>query len=129
MRGYLLDTNVVLIALTSPERLPRAVRRALLAGPNVLSVVVYWEVLLKSMKGALRIGDPRTWWRDAIEQLAGTPLALRAEHVDEIYVLPSIHRDLFDRVLIAQAAAEELSMVTTDTEIPRYASGRFRVVS
>jgi PIN domain nuclease of toxin-antitoxin system len=129
VRGYLLDTNVVLIALTSPEKLPRAVRAALLAGPNVLSAVVYWEVLLKSMKGALRIGDPRTWWQDAVEQLAATPLALRAEHLDGIYILPPIHRDPFDRVLIAQAAAEDLSMVTTDTEIPRYASERFRVVS
>ena len=61
MTGFLLDTNAVLVALTDPRRLRSRVRAAILAGPNVLSAVVYWEVLLKSMKGLLKIGDPRTW--------------------------------------------------------------------
>jgi len=117
-----------LVALTEPDRLPATVRRAVLRGPNVLSVVSYWEVLLKSMKGNLRVGDPRSWWHDALEQLAGTPLALRPDHVAEIYTLPPIHKDPFDRVLIAQAAVEYLALVTLDAEIPLYASARFRVV-
>jgi PIN domain nuclease of toxin-antitoxin system len=126
--GYLLDTNAALLALTHPDRLPAAVRKAMLAGPNVLSVVTYWEVLLKSMKGNLNVGDPRTWWRDALDQLAATPLALRPEHVAEVQALPPLHKDPFDRVLIAQAMAEELELATTDGEIPRYASARLRVV-
>jgi PIN domain nuclease of toxin-antitoxin system len=117
-----------LVALTEPDRLPATVRRAVLRGPNVLSVVSYWEVLLKSMKGNLRVGDPRSWWHDVLEQLAGTPLALRPDHVAEIYTLPPIHKDPFDRVLIAQAAVEYLALVTLDAEIPLYASARFRVV-
>ena len=129
MSGYLLDTNAALVALTDPGKLPPAVRRAMLAGRNVLSVVSYWEVLLKSMKGTLKVGDPRTWWRDALDQLAATPLALRAEHVAEVGTLPPLHKDPFDRVLIAQATAEELGLVTIDGEIPRYASRRLRVVS
>jgi PIN domain nuclease of toxin-antitoxin system len=76
------------------------------------------------MKGTLKIGDPGTWWRDALDQLAATPLALRAEHVAEIYGLPLIHKDPFDRILIAQALAEELKLVTTDGEIPLYALAR-----
>ena len=129
MSGYLLNTNAALIALTDPDRLPTAVRTALLAGPNILSVVCYWEVLLKSRKGSLKVGDPRTWWRDALDQLAATPLALRPKHVAEVYTLPPLHKDPFDRILIAQATAEELELVTTDGEIPRYASTRLRVVS
>ena len=129
MSGYLLNTNAALIALTDPDRLPAAVRTALLAGPNILSVVCYWEVLLKSRKGSLKVGDPRTWWRDALDQLAATPLALRPEHVAEVYTLAPLHKDPFDRILIAQAIAEELELVTTDGEIPRYASTRLRVVS
>jgi PIN domain nuclease of toxin-antitoxin system len=127
--GYLLDTNAALIALTDPDRLPAKVRTALLAGPNVLSVVSYWEVLLKSMKGNLKVGDPRIWWRDALDQLAATPLALRPEHVTEAYTLPALHKDPFDRILIAQATVEELELATTDGEIPRYASARLRVLS
>ena len=128
MSGYLLDTNVTLVALTEPDRLPATVERAVLPGPNVLSVVSYWEVLLKSMKGNLRVGDPHSWWQDALEQLGGTPLALRPDHVAEIYTLPPIHMDPFDRILIAQAAVEDLDLVTLDAQIPLYASTRFRVV-
>jgi PIN domain nuclease of toxin-antitoxin system len=127
--GYLLDTSAALVGLTDPDRLPAAVRRAMLTGPNVLSVISYWEVVLKSMKGSLKVGDPRTWWRDALDQLAATPLALRAEHVAEVQALAPLHKDPFDRVLMAQATAEELGLVTIDGEIRRYASRRLRVVS
>jgi PIN domain nuclease of toxin-antitoxin system len=126
---YLLDTNVALIALAKPDLLPATARKAIVRGPNILSVVSYWEVLLKSMKGNLAVGDPRTWWGDALEQLAASPLVLRPEHVASVYALPLLHKDPFDRVLIAQAVAEELALVTIDSQIPRYASARFTVVS
>jgi PIN domain nuclease of toxin-antitoxin system len=129
VNGYLLDTNMALRALARPAALSARVRRALLAGPNVLSAVVYWEVLLKAMKGVLRIEDPRTWWDTAVEQLAATPLVLRPEHVTEVYALSPIHKDPFDRVLIAQATVEELTMLTTDGEVQRYASDRFKVMA
>lgn len=129
MKGYLLDTNTALIALTDPAELPRRARSAIFAGPNVLSVIVYWEVLLKAMKGALKMENPRIWWREALEQLAASPLVLRPEHVSEICDLPAIHRDPFDRVLIAQAIAEALTLVTIDRAISAYASKRLRVIS
>jgi PIN domain nuclease of toxin-antitoxin system len=128
VRGYLLDTSVALIALTDPDRLSVTVRTALLAGPNVVSVVSYWEVLLKSMKGTLDVGDTRAWWSDALDQLAATALVLRADHMAELYALPPLHKDPFDRVLIAQATAEDLALVTTDAAIPDYASERLQVV-
>jgi PIN domain nuclease of toxin-antitoxin system len=126
--GYLLDTNVALIVSVRSSTLSDAVRAAVAGGPNFLSVVSYWEVLVKSMKGNLEVGDPRLWWHDALEDLAATPLAVRSEHIAGIYSLPPIHKDPFDRMLIAQAIAEDLEFVTTDGEIPRYASERFRVV-
>jgi len=126
--GYLLDTNAVLLALGEPASLSARARRAILAGPNILSTIVYWEVMLKTMKGALRVGEPRVWWVDALEQLAATSLVFRAEHVSEIYALRPIHKDPFDRALIAQAIVEDLTMVTMDEEIPKYTSRRFRVL-
>lgn len=128
MSTFLLDTNVVLLALTEPAELPSPVREAILRGPNVLSAVVYWEVMLKSMKGNLRVGDPRIWWRDALEQLAATSLPVRAGHIAAVYGLPPIHRDPFDRVLIAQAMTENMVLITVDSEIPRYASERLQVI-
>ena len=129
MNGYLLDTSVALLAAFRSVSLSPEVRAAMERGPNHLSVVVYWEVMLKSMKGTLKVGDPRIWWVDVLEQLAATPLALRPEHVTGVYALPPIHRDPFDRVLIAQATVEDLTLLTMDGEIPRYASERFRVIS
>jgi PIN domain nuclease of toxin-antitoxin system len=127
--GYLLDTNAALIALTAPERLSRAARKAILTGPNVLSVVSYWEVVLKSMKGNLDVGAPSAWWRDALDQLGALPLTLQPAHVAGVNELPALHKDPFDRMLVAQAIAEELRLVTIDEAMRKYASPRLRVVS
>ena len=129
MTGYLLDTNLVLIALTRPTDLSRSARKAILTGPNVLSVIVYWEVVLKVMKGALIVGQPRAWWLDALNMLAATTFPLMPDHVAGIHGLPTIHKDPFDRALIAQASAEGLALVTTDREIPKYRSRQFRVIT
>ncbi|MGD0293648.1 MAG: type II toxin-antitoxin system VapC family toxin [Terracidiphilus sp.] len=126
--GYLLDTHTAIWALDTPEKLTASARNAVLAGPNVLSVVSYWEVMLKSTKGTLDVGDPRMWWSEALEQLAATPLVLRPQHIAELYALPPIHKDPFDRMLIAQAAVEGLALVSSDSEIMRYASKGLRVV-
>jgi PIN domain nuclease of toxin-antitoxin system len=128
LNGYLLDTSIALTALAEPGSLSRSSRRAVLRGPNVLSVVSYWEVLLKSMKGSLDVGDLRAWWHDALEQLVATPLPLRLEHVARVYTLPPIHKDPFDRILIAQAAAEGLALVTSDDHILLYGSAQLKVV-
>jgi PIN domain nuclease of toxin-antitoxin system len=97
-------------------------------GTNFLSVVSYWEVMLKSMKGKLDVGDPRAWWFDALEQLAATPLPLRPGHVAAVHDLLPIHKDPFDRMLIAQATVEGLTLVSSDREIARYASKSLHVV-
>ena len=68
-------------------------------------------------------------WLDALGQLAATPLVLRPEHVSEVSALPPIHKDPFDRILIAQAIVEDQTLVTKDEEISRYASERFRVIT
>jgi PIN domain nuclease of toxin-antitoxin system len=129
VKGNLLDTNTALISLSDPEKLSDTVRSAVLTGPNVLSVVCYWEVLLKSMKGNLDVGDPRVWWNEALEQLAATTLVLRPRHVASVYTLPPHHKDPFDRILIAQAIIEELTLVTIDSDIPLYASAGLRFIS
>ena len=126
--GYLLDTHSAIWALDTPEALSELARAAILSGPNVLSVITYWEVVLKSMKGTLDVGDPRAWWFDALDQLVATPLPLRPQHIAGVYTLPPIHKDPFNRMLLAQAVAEGLTLVTMDCEIARYASRDLRVV-
>lgn len=129
MTGHLLDTSIVLRAMVWPETLSTPILKAIESGPNVLSVITYWEVILKSMKGKLaEVGDPRSWWSMALSDLAATPLLLRPEHLAEVYQLPPIHQDPFDRVLMAQAMVEDLAMITTDQAIVQYAGGRLRVI-
>lgn len=127
-RGYLLDTHVAIFSIAQSSALSAAAKAAVAAGPNFLSLVSYWEVMLKSMKGALDVGDPRMWWHEALEQLAATPLVLRPQHIAELHALPPIHKDPFDRMLIAQAAAEGLTLASSDSEIAQYASKSLRVV-
>lgn len=55
-------------------------------------------------------------------------MPLGPAHVAEIHGLPAIHRDPFDRALIAQATVEDLVLVTTDDEIARYAAERLRII-
>jgi PIN domain nuclease of toxin-antitoxin system len=120
---------VVIFSMSQSRVLSATARAATAAGPNFISIVSYWEVMLKSMKGTLDVGDPRSWWLEALDQLAATPLILRPQHIAAVYALPPIHKDPFDRMLIAQATAEELTLVSSDGEIARYASTGLRVVS
>lgn len=126
--SYLLDTQTALFALERPGALSVAARNAVGTGPNILSVVSYWEVMLKSMKGLLDVGDPRDWWTQALEQLAAGPLLLTPSHVSAVHGLPAIHKDPFDRMLIAQSIAEGLTLVSADAEIAGYSQSGLRLV-
>jgi len=118
---YLLDTSTVIWTLAAPSRLSAAARKALRAGPCVISVVCYWEVVIKVRKGLLAISDPVVWWSRATDALGGSILSIRAAHISALSALPDLHRDPFDRILLAQAVAEGLALVTSDEQIRRYA--------
>ena len=128
MSGYLLDTNAVLFALARPERLSAAALDAIQKGPNRISVVSYWEVVLKAARGKLDVGEPRLWWQDALKELGAVPLPLRTEHVDRLNALESIHNDPFDRILVTQAIVEGFGFVTADQEMRGYSGSGLRVV-
>src|SRR5437667_12056594 len=118
--AQLLDTSTLLWALGSPERLSPRARRLVDAGENVVSVASYWEVVIKSQKGLLTIADAATWWRRATELVAARVFPIRASHVTALAALPMLHKDPFDRILIAQAIAEGLDFVTNDEPISEY---------
>ena len=88
-----------------------------------MSVASYWEVVIKTQKGLLTIADLATWWRRATELMAARVLPIRASHVTALAALPMLHKDPFDRILIAQAVAERLDFVTNDEPISDYPVG------
>ena len=118
--SHLLDTSTLLWALGAPERLSSRARRLIDTGENVISVASYWEVVIKTQKGLLTIADLVTWWRRATELMAARVLPIRASHVTALAALPMLHKDPFDRILIAQAVAEGLDFVTNDEPIAEY---------
>ena len=129
VRGNLLDTHTALWATGDPDALSSTARKTVLEGSNFLSVVSYWEVMIKSMKGTLDVGDPRAWWEEALNKLNAAPVPLRPEHVEALRKLPAHHKDPFDRIMIAQAMVEGLRMVSADAKVRRYRSAGLRVVS
>ena len=123
-----MDTHVAIFSTHKSSALSATAKAAIARGPNVLSVVSYWEVMLKSMKGLLDVGDPRAWWQDALEQLAARPLPLQPRHVSALHALPVLHKDPFDRILLAQSIAEGMALISADAEVARYAAHGARII-
>src|SRR5262245_12185043 len=110
----LLDTHVLLWAIAQPRRLPPRVAAALRAPTNevVVSAVSTWEIAIKA---ALRKLDANV--DDVVEEIrtAGfDELAVTLDHTVQLQTLPPHHRDPFDRLLVAQALVESLTLVTHD---------------
>jgi PIN domain nuclease of toxin-antitoxin system len=118
----LLDTHVLLLALADPDRLPAAARALIEDAENEIfySAANLWEI---AIKGALGRAD---FSADAAEVLAAMPqtgfaeLPVRARHAAEFSRLPPIHEDPFDRMLIAQARAEPMVLLTNDALLAGY---------
>jgi PIN domain nuclease of toxin-antitoxin system len=114
----LLDTHVVLWWLAAEPELSDEIKRLINEEPDVyLSPVTVWEVALKQSLGKLK-GPPDLPERIRDRQLRHLPVTV--EHGIAAGRLPMIHKDPFDRMLVAQARCEELTLVTRDTEIQRY---------
>ncbi len=117
---YLLDTNVVVwLLLGRRDAVPEHVRRALSDPANdiLVSAASVWEIAIKRSLGKLEIADH---WRATLNLLDLTPLPVTADHAAGVAGPPWVHRDPVDRLLTAQARAEQATLVTADRTIPAY---------
>ena len=115
----LLDTHVFLWWRMDAPQLEEAARSALTDVRNeiFISAAVAWEIVIKRALGKLEFhGDVRA----AIHEEGFAALPIRVEHCDALAALPPLHRDPFDRVLIAQAVTERMTLVTHDEQVKRY---------
>ena len=115
----LLDTHVLLWALTDDPHLTADVRDLIIDGTVevFVSAASAWEITIKQGLGKLRAPD------DLPAQLVAArfeALPISVEHAVAVLDLPDHHRDPFDRMLIAQATVEALTIVTHDAQIGRY---------
>ena len=119
---FLLDTHLLLYAAGMPERLP-SVARTLLEDPDselAFSAASLWEVAIKNGLGRqdYRV-DPRLLRRGLLEN-GYTELPVAGSHAVAADLLPPVNSDPFDRMLVAQAQIEGLTLLTLDPVIGRY---------
>ncbi|MCY3679401.1 MAG: type II toxin-antitoxin system VapC family toxin [Gemmatimonadetes bacterium] len=115
----LLDTHAFLWWLSDWEQIAEATREAIADPDNevFISAVSGWEIAIKKAKG--RLAAPSNL-ASVVQDRGFTHLPLTFEHAERSTALPNHHRDPFDRMLIAQAQAEGLVLVTRDARIPLY---------
>jgi len=119
----LLDTHVWLWMVSDEHRLNDEARTAITDPDNdlYLSVVSVWELAIKHAAGKLRYpGSPSVQVPLHIERSGVSPLAVQVEHALIAAALPEHHRDPFDRMLIAQAQVEDLTLATADGRFGAY---------
>jgi len=119
MRRLLLDTHVLLWWLSDDKSLGKATRKLIADTHNevFVSAATTWEISIKKNKGLLKAPDDMDRIVDD-EGFSKLPVSLF--HGEKAGDLPEIHSDPFDRMLIAQAQAEGLEIITADSEISKY---------
>ena len=121
----LLDTHIALWAITADERLLREVV-VLIADPAndvFISAASIWEITIKRALARGRPSDMPISGREAMTYFSRAGyefLNITAEHAAAVAGLPSLHRDPFDRLIVAQALHEPLRLVTHDADVSAY---------
>ena len=119
----LLDTHVLVWWLNADKKLGARARRAVEADAAGvwLSAAVFWEMSIKAAAGQLKFPVPFTQAVDrALADTRFRPMSIHAAHAVAAGALPLRHRDPFDRMLIAQAQLEDLTIVTSDALFEDY---------
>ena len=121
MSRILLDTHLLLWAFAAPERLPIRARKRIDVSEVFVSAASIWEVSIKASLG--KIQAVASLLLAEIEPAGFTLLPISGEHAVAVGLLPSIHRDPFDRMLVAQARTEPLILLTNDAALAAYGEG------
>lgn len=119
----LLDTHVALWAVTGSAALKPAVLKLILAADEVfVSVASVWEIAIKHSLGRGDMPVSSAQALQAFDDAGYSMLPILAAHAVRVEQLPSLHRDPFDRLLVAQALTEPLTLLTADRTVAQYSS-------
>jgi len=119
--SFLLDTHLILWTSFRSRNLSEAARELLGKAPgSCFSVASLWEIAIKFALGRPNFQiDPRVLRRGLLDN-GYAELSVTADHVLATVVLPPIHKDPFDRLLVAQATVEGIVLLTADPTVARY---------
>lgn len=114
----LLDTHVFIWWRNKQRRLRAETAEAIAVAEIVfVSLASAWEATIKASLGRIELGEN---FRDGVRDAGFAMLAIEFAHVERIAGLPHLHRDPFDRILVAQSLVENLTIVTDDAKIVAY---------
>ena len=119
----LLDTHTALWWVNEYEKLSLAARNMLLNDANVLyiSVTSLWEIAIKVSIGKMHgLSGGTGTFIAKLNQMPVSQLPIMQRHIEIVETLPFIHRDPFDRLLVATAKVEDLTILTVDENIHKY---------
>ena len=116
----LVDTHTLVWALETPELLSKAAQAAMNKSEVTASVANLWELCLKCRKKDALVGDPISWWAKFVTGAGLPTLPIRIADVTSLCSLPEIHKDPFDRILIAQSLSEGIPLITKDARLALY---------
>ena len=119
----LLDTHCWLWLVAEPERLRRAALEAMLDESNEVyfSAASAWEIVIKYALGKLSLPlPPASYVPSRVAALGLIPLAVAQHHALQVAEMPLHHKDPFDRILVAQAQADGMHIVTADRLVSQY---------
>lgn len=116
----LLDTHLLLWTLSQPSRLSAAVRKQIQSAEVYVSAASIWEISIKSVLGKLK-ADPAEVLA-AIEPTGFSLLPITGQHAAKVAELPPLHKDPFDRMLVAQASIEPMILLSNDDALAAYGS-------
>jgi PIN domain nuclease of toxin-antitoxin system len=116
----LLDTHLLLWALSQPSKLSAAARKQIDASEVYASAASIWEIGIKSALGKLA-ANPRDILA-GIEPAGFSLLSITGEHAAKVVELPPLHKDPFDRLLVAQSLVEPMLLLTNDAALRDYGS-------
>jgi len=122
--NYLIDTHILLWHSDDSQKLSSQVIQELNASSTSLYVshATYWEMTIKKGLGKLYLNVPVSEFRKSAMRNSFHSLSFDNEHYDILEQLPQLHADPFDRMIIAQAIAENLTIITQDKKFALYGS-------
>jgi PIN domain nuclease of toxin-antitoxin system len=118
----LLDTQLLLWIAGEPQRVPRTARALFDTSDNdfLFSAASVWEVAIKRGLRSRNFNIEPDELRDGLLENGLREISITSEHAIAVCSLPLVHKDPFDRILLAQAIVEEILLVTTDLQMIQY---------
>ncbi len=118
----LLDTHLLLWAANEPKRLPKAARALIedLGNDLLFSAASMWEITIKGSLGRKDFQVNARLLRRGLLDNGYSELPITSEHAINVDHLPATHKDPFDRILVAQATVEGITLLTNDRKLANY---------